>query len=227
MPDNITTMIAQDLINDDIPPLKIEDAAEKALHWMEDFRVSHLPVVNGTEFIGMISDTELLDLQDPDSPLGAHRLTLVKPVLHPGQHAYDVLKLMAELNLDVIAVTDENDRYLGAVTLPRLAEKMANMASIREPGGIIVLELNQADYSLSQIAQIVEGNDAKILSSYISSAPDSSQVDVTLKINREDLSRILQTFARYNYTVKATFHHSEFQDDLRRRYDEFMNFINL
>jgi acetoin utilization protein AcuB len=220
-------MLAQDLINDDIPPLKVEDSAQKALHWMEEFRVSHLPVVNGVQFVGMISDTELLDLQDPEAPIGAHRLTLVKPVLHPGQHAYDVLKLMAELNLDVIAVTDENERFLGSVTLPRLAEKLASMASIREPGGIIVLEVNQVDYSLSQIAQIVEGNDAKILSSYISSAPDSSQVDVTLKINREDLTRILQTFSRYNYTVKATFHHSEFQDDLRLRYDQFMNFINL
>ncbi len=220
-------MLARDLINDDIPPLKIEDSAEKALRWMDEFHVSHLPVVNGTEFIGMISDDELYDLNDHDAPLSMQKLALIKPHLHAGQHAYDVLKLMAELTLDVIAVTDETGNYLGSVTLPRLAEKLARLAAVREPGGILVLEVNKVDYSLSQISQIVEGNDAKILSAYVASVPDSTKVEVTLKLNRDDLTRILQTFSRYNYTVKATFHQSSYEEDMRGRYDEFMNYINM
>src|SRR3954469_11565140 len=111
-------MLANELINDNIPPLKIEDTAEKALKWMDEFHVSHLPVVNGTEFVGMISDDELYDLNDQDAPLSIQKLALVKPHLHASQHAYDVLKLMAELTLDVIAVTDEEGMYLGSVTLP-------------------------------------------------------------------------------------------------------------
>jgi len=220
-------MLARDLINDDIPPLKIEDSPEKALSWMEEFHVSHLPVVNGTEFVGMISDDELYDLHDQYTPLSAQKLALVKPHLHAGQHAYDVLKLMAELTLDVIAVTDEHGNYLGSVTLPRLAEKLARLAAVREPGGILVLEVNNVDYSLSQIAQIIEGNDAKILSAYVAPVPDSTKVEVTIKINRDDLTRILQTFARYNYTVKATFHQSSYEEDMRGRYNEFMNYINM
>lgn len=220
-------MLAKELINDDVPPLKIEDSVEKALAWMDEFHVSHLPLVNGTEFIGMISDDELYDLGDPESPIGTHKLALIKPMLHPGQHAYDVLKLMAELSLDVIAVSDDSGNFIGSVTLPRLAEKLSRLAAVREPGGILVLEVNNSDYSLSQISQIVEGNDARILSSYIAGAPDSNKVEVTLKINKEDLSRILQTFSRYNYVVKATFHQSSYEEDLRHRYDEFMNYISL
>ena len=220
-------MLAKELINDDVPPLKVEDSVERALAWMDEFHVSHLPLVNGTEFVGMISDDELYDLDEPDSPIGSHKLALVKPVLLPGQHAYDVLKLMAELSLDVIAVSDEEGNFIGSVTLPRLAEKLARLAAVREPGGILVLEVNNVDYSLSQIAQIVESNDARILSSYLSATADSNKVEITLKINKEDLSRILQTFNRYNYNVKATFHQSAFEEDLRHRYDEFMNYISL
>jgi acetoin utilization protein AcuB len=220
-------MTANDLITDDIPPLRIDDTAEKALRWMDEFRVSNLAVVNGTEFVGIISDTILLDFNDPDAPIGSQRLSLVRPVLQGTQHVYDALKLMAELNLDVIAVTDANGHYSGTISIQRLAERMASLAAVREPGGILELEVNSVDYSLSQIAQIVEGNDAKILSVYLSPTPEPSKIQVTLKINREDLTRILQTFARYNYTVLATHHQSEFTEDLKHRYDEFMNFINM
>ncbi|HLG03066.1 MAG TPA: CBS domain-containing protein [Bacteroidia bacterium] len=220
-------MTAIELINEDIPPLKIEDTALKALAWMHEFHVSNLAVVKGKEFIGMISEDELYDLDEPDAPIGSHRLTLIKPVLHSGQHVYDALRLMAELSLDVIAVTDENGKFLGSVTLPRLAEKLSRLAAVRSPGGILVLEVNNVDYSLSQISQIVEGNDAKILSCYVGSVPDSNKVEVTLKVNKDDLSRILQTFARYNYVVKATYHQSSYEEDMQQRYEEFMNYINM
>jgi hypothetical protein len=80
---------------------------------------------------------------------------------------------------------------------------------------------------LSEIARIVESNDAKILSSYISSHIDSTKLEVTIKINRTDLSAIIQTFNRYNYTIKASFHQSEYVDDLKDRFDSFMSFLNI
>lgn len=220
-------MLANDLISDDIPPLKVSDTGEKALRWMDEFRVAHLPVVNGTEFVGIVSDEDIYDLDAPAQELGAAKSPLIRPVLRPDQHAYDALKLMAELGFDLLAVTDEQGQYLGAITLRNLAVRLSEMAAIREPGGILVLDVNNADYSLAHIAQIVEGNDSKILSSYVRSLADSNRVEVTIKVNREDLTRILQTFARYNYTVKASFHQSEFFEDLKRRYDEFMNYINI
>ena len=99
--------------------------------------------------------------------------------------------------------------------------------SIKEFGGILILEMNQHDYSLTQIARIVEENNAKILSSYITSLPDSTQIEVTLKINTTDLDRIIQTFQRYDYTIKAMFQKGNFQDDLKKRYDELMNYLNM
>lgn len=101
------------------------------------------------------------------------------------------------------------------------------MASVQDPGGVIVLEVNQFDYSLAQISSIIEGNDAKILSCHVSSLPDSTKVEVTLKINVEDLSRILQTFNRYNYLVKASFQHTDFSGGMKNKLDEFLHFLNI
>jgi hypothetical protein len=87
--------------------------------------------------------------------------------------------------------------------------------------------LNQNDYALSEIAQIVETNDAKILSLYITSIPDSTMIELTLKINRMDIQPILQTFTRYEYTIKASFAEAEYYDDLLDRYNSLMNYLNI
>jgi hypothetical protein len=101
------------------------------------------------------------------------------------------------------------------------------MASVQNLGGVVVLEVNQADYSLTQIASIIEGNEAKILSAHVSSVPDSTKVEVTLKVNKEDLSRILQTFYRYNYVVKASFQNRDFESGMKNKLDEFLHFLNI
>jgi hypothetical protein len=108
-----------------------------------------------------------------------------------------------------------------------LMQLIVNTGSITEQGGILVLEVNRHDYSLAQIAQIVEGNDAKILSSFITSLPDSTKLEVTIKINLIELDRIIQTFERYGYTISASFQKSLFEDDTKLRYDALMNYLNL
>jgi hypothetical protein len=124
-------------------------------------------------------------------------------------------------------VLNEKEQYLGLIHLSTLLQYFAEMASMKESGGLLILELNLHDYSLSEIARIVESNDAKILSLYISSQVDSTKLELTIKINRTDLSGIIQTFTRYNYTIKASFHQSEYVDDLKDRFDSFMSFLNI
>lgn len=151
----------------------------------------------------------------------------IKPQIHQTQHAFDALKIMSGLHLTLIPVLDEKEHYLGNVTQKSVLDRLAGLSAVMELGGIIELEINKNDYSLTQIANIVEGNDAKILSSYVSSLPDTNKILVTLKINREDLSRILQTFYRYNYEVKASYHQAEYEDDLKNRFNEFIKYLNV
>ena len=220
-------MLAKELITDEIPPLRLTDTGTKALQWMDEFKVSHLPIVNKKEYLGVISDTDILDKNISDEAIGKHKISLVRPFIFEHQHIFEGIKLISKINLSIIPVVDKDQNYLGLITLNHLMRQIAQLAAIQEPGGIIVLELNTNDYALSQIAQIVEGNDAKILSCYFTFLPDSTKIEVTLKINKEDLSGILQTFQRYNYNVKASFHQSEFLDDLKNRFDYFINYLGV
>ena len=122
---------------------------------------------------------------------------------------------------------DENERYLGCTNIFELMTSIANTSSMKEKGGILILEVNQLDYSMAQIGQIVESNDAKILSSTILSDPSSTKLDVTLKINQEDLTSIIRTFERYDYVVKASFQNGVGTEDLQWRYDVLMNYLNF
>jgi predicted transcriptional regulator len=220
-------MISYKLITDEIPPLKTSDTAMLALQWMEEFKVSHLPIVDLKEYIGIISDSEIMDMNDLDKTLAECKLSLMRPFVYEDDHIYEVIKVVKNLQLTTVPVLSRNNEYLGTITLSRLVQSFADMASLTEAGGIIILELNTNDYSLTQIAGIVEGNDAKILSLYISSTADSTKMEVTIKVNRTDLSAILQTFYRYNYTVKASFNRSDFYDQYKQRFDSFMNYLNI
>lgn len=220
-------MRAGDLITDEIPTLNGSDNALFAMQLLDEFKMKHLPVVDGKRFLGMLSDSGVLDIANYEEPLRNQTDILQKMSVQKDQHVYDVVQVAAEFQLSAVPILDENQKYAGVVSIYCLVRELANIAAMKEPGGIIVLEMNQHDYSLSEIAQIVEGNDALILSANVTSTPNSTKVEVTLKINRSNIEPILQTFARYDYTISASFHQSSSDDMLSDRYDELMRYLKI
>ncbi|UKN01111.1 CBS domain-containing protein [Paracrocinitomix mangrovi] len=220
-------MRAGELISEIIPPLKSSETGEKAMGWMDELRVSHLPVVDGHDYKGLISENDIYDMADPSFKIKDSFPNLPKPFIYSDQHVYDVMKMIADLKITVVPILDENNHYIGCTDLLFLMSQITAVNSIKEPGSILVLIMNTHDYSLTQIARIVEENNAKVLSSFITSKEESTEIEVTLKINSENIDRIIQTFNRYNYTIKATFQKGAFQDDLKRRYDELMNYLKM
>lgn len=220
-------MLAKDLLNEQIPPLKTSDSVEKALSWMAEFKVSHLPIVNDVQFLGLISEEDLLECNTPTEAIGSLRLTLMNAFIYEWQHFYEIIRLIALQKLSVVPVIDQKNNYKGLVSMADLMTKMASLGAMDNPGGIIILEIGIRDYSLSEISRIIESNDASILSSYITSHVDSTKLELTLKINKTDLSAIIAAFERYNYTIKASYHESEFAQDTMDRYDQLMKYLNI
>ncbi len=226
--ENKNIMVAKDLISEVIPSLKTSDLGQTALNWMEIFRVSHLPIVNNLDFLGLISDADIYDMNQPDEPIGNHKLTLFKPYVDEDQHIFEVIGLASRLKLSVVPVLDSNNHFKGVITTSDLIRHLAGISSMDQPGGIIVLELIERDYSLSQIAQIIESNNVKVLSLYITSPPESTKLEVTLKLNTGDLASVIRTFERYNYEVKTWISGNDSMDHFySERFDSLMKYLNI
>lgn len=220
-------MTAEELITEDIPPLLHTDRGEKALAWMEECKVSHLPVLKNGNYVGTVSETLILDRQNLDETLDKLFDHLPRPYVFANAHIYEVLTKFSEHKTTVLPILDLQEKYLGCTDVHHLMQVIANTGSIKENGGILVLEVNANDYSMAQIAQIVEGNGAKILSSYILSSPDTTKIEVTLKINQIELDRIIRTFERYDYLIKASYQKGLYEEDMQFRFDALMNYLKF
>jgi len=220
-------MLAYELLSEEIPPLKLSDSGEQALLWMDEFKIRELPILSENVFVGLISEDDILDANKPEASFKDMQPDLKRICIDKDEHIYEVMGMMSINKLTVLPVVDDDKNYLGLISADILIEKIAQLAAIKDPGGILQLDLNVNDYSLSKIAAIVESNDAKILSSYVFTHEDSTKMSLTFKINKTDLSGIIQSFVRYDYTVSASFHQSEMEEEIKRRYNEFIHFLNM
>ena len=220
-------MIARELITNDVPPIRSSETVEKALNWLDEFKVTHLAVVDGAQYQGLISENILYDAASSDITIAELNVTLNRPFIYEDRHIYEVMKMVSDMQLSIAPILDKNDNYIGLTTLPSLMHLISNTSSISEPGSVIVLELNQNDYSLGHLAQIIEGDDTKILSTYITSSTDSTLMEVTIKVNRNNIQGVLQALARYDYVVNASYSEIDYQEDMKDRFESLMKYLDM
>lgn len=199
---------------------------EDALSVMQDAFVRQLPVTDAEgSFLGMVSEGQLLDLDDMDVPLQG--IASQGETLHPDTHFFDILKLVALSKTQVLPVVDEKHMLVGSISCESVITHLAGESSVAEPGGIIVLELKAINYSLAEISRIVESNSAVILHSYVTPRADREKILVTIKVNKIDLKEVIATFERFEYEIVAVFHISDHEEGLRERYESLMLYLNV
>lgn len=221
-------MLAKEIISQWMIPLQETDTVERANQLMFDFKVNHLPIVsNEQKFIGLITDQDIIEVIDYSLPISQITLKLVNSFVYHNQHIYDVLALFHYQNLSIIPVVDENNYYLGLIKLTDLLHQMADITAITESGSIIVIEINRNDNSLAHIAQIVESENAQILSSYTRYFAESTKMEVTLKLNKNNINQIVAALLRYKYIIKATFNQVDNNSDIANRYELLMNYLSF
>jgi acetoin utilization protein AcuB len=221
-------MIAEELINQMIPPLKTSDSGEKAVRWMEEFRVNQLPVVKNRQYMGMVSEENIIENNARSTTLAQVPLGFEEVFVQHYQHFYTVMEVAIRNKIQVVPVLDEHQEFLGVITVNDTIAAFGQMSALQGQGGILVLNMNERDYSLSEISRHVEENNAKILSAYVSPDElDGYKIKVTLKINTMDLNRIIATFERFNYRIIAQFHDAAELKDDQDRLDLLMKYINI
>lgn len=219
-------MVAENLISTAVLPLRTSDTGKIALAAMEDFNVRHLPIVNDQQLLGVISEEDII-IHNIKEPVGSYELSLTKASVKTTDHLYEVMRLLAEHQLTVVPVVDAEGNYRGMISLEDILNFFAKTAAFSESGSIVVLEFQRRSYSLAEIARLVEAEHASILSTFVTSDPEASTVEVTLKINRQDIHSILNAFQRFGYEIKAAFNEEEYLESLQDRYNALMNYLNV
>lgn len=221
-------MIAEDLINHMIPPLKGTDDAHKAIVWMEEFRCNYMPVVEDGKLLGFISEEIILETNQIEKSVKDFNLVGQNCYVHMDTHFYDILKVAADHKLQVVAVLNEDLSYAGLITVQDTLTSFAQTAAVQLPGGILVLSMNHVDYSLSTISRLIEENHAKVLSSIVKEDPlDSTKLRLTLKINQVDLLRIVATLERFGYRVIGRYQETKPVEDGKDRIDMLLRYLDI
>lgn len=220
-------MFAAEIISDAIPSLRTDDTVQKALDRMNDFKLKHLPVVNEVTLLGLVSEDDLLNIDNHDTLLSDSAVNILNVFVLSNVHTYDVIRLLSQLKLTAVPVLDQQKNYLGLISINNMVNAVAEQYAVNEPGGIIVLEISNRDNSLAHIAQIVEADNAQVLSSYVNSFENSTRLEVTLKVNKTEITSLVASFERYDYLVKEVYNNTQIDDGSQERYDSFMNYLNV
>jgi CBS domain-containing protein len=220
-------MLAKTILTTEITPLRMSDTGLTALSQMDEYKVNHLPVVTDAGLVGLLSESDIMQLQDTEEAFEKLQLAFSQVFVEEERHILDVFRIVAAHNLSLLPVVNAKNQYVGCITLQKLMQSFATIDPIKNAGGIIVLQINLRDYNLVEIAGIAEANDAKIMGLYTYSSDDSMKLEVTLKMNSLDISAILLTFSRYNYLIKASFGQSDLDNLLRDRYEALMSYLNI
>ncbi len=220
-------MTARTLIAHDIPALTVEQTGREAFHMLNDYHVKHLPVVDNGKLVGLLSEEDIFN-HKLASPLSEHDFS-VMPLfqVHESKHIFEIIKIMGDHRLTVIPVVDAEGKYLGLVQQNDVLRYFAHTASLTEHGAVLVLEMPRRDYALSTIARIFEEEKVNILSAFVTSLPNPEQVELTLKLDRHDLSRAMASLERHEFEVKETFGETDRSELLRDRYDALMHYLNV
>lgn len=216
-------MFAQQLLSNEVFPLKKSDTSEAALHFMQDWNVRNLPVIENGKLLGYVDENALTD---DDKKIEA-LLSSQEPIrLKPDTHLFDILKIMHDNALSTIALVDNDENYIGCIVFDELMKLSFTNSGLSQTGGIIVLEMNARNYSLAEIARISEVNGLKILQSQIESLSDADNtILVSLKFNSFDLQYTLATFKRFNYKIYFSTY-SEIDESQENRINWLLKYIN-
>ncbi len=219
-------MLNKELISTSIPSLNLHDSAFHAMELMNEYLVKQLPVVEQNKYLGLVFEEDLLNIDDSTTldTLSSH---FSQVSVHGNMHFIEAVQTANDYHLNVVPVVEKESEYSGVIVVPELLRQLGKVTGASDPGGLIVLEMEQRNFSFAEISKLIETNDAQItqLNTSWDSATDS--FIVTIKINKFEISDIVATFQRYDYQVKYYFGEELYENELRDNYDHLMNYLSI
>jgi acetoin utilization protein AcuB len=220
-------MLTRELLSQTLPSLHLSDKVYQALQLMNDNQVAHLPIVEADKFIGLISEDDLLQAENDNDTLDLLQQSFAALSVKENEHFLKAVQMAADNGLSVVPVISEENELIGTVSYNDLLKHASGFMSLNEPGGLIVLEMESNQYSFNEISKLVETNDAQITQLNTSNDAESGMMQVTIRVNKPEISDIIATFQRYEYNIKYFFGEEQYANELRSNYDNLMNYLKI
>jgi CBS domain containing-hemolysin-like protein len=212
-------------ITNDFKAIDSQDTIADVQDFFNDLHFSHFPVIEDGIYIGSIAADDIVTFET-DKKIADYRFTLEGFFVRTNTIWLDVLEIFAKNHTNLVPVLDENNKYVGYYEIEDIMRFFHETPFLKEPGGIIIVKKAVLDYSMSQITQIVESNNGKLLGLFISEA-DVESVQVTLKITLGAMNEIIQTFRRYNYEIISEHQEDNYINNLKERSDYLDKYLNI
>ncbi|CAM3797701.1 CBS domain-containing protein [Flavobacterium cucumis] len=212
-------------INNEIKPLKHTDTIADAQDLFTDFPYTHFPVTEEGVYVGCVSK-ESIEFLKSDMLVNENRFHFERFFVRSSVIWLDVLEIFAKNETNLIPVLDEKNNYLGYYELEDIIRFFHETPFLKEEGGIIVVEKESDQFTMSQITQIVESNNAKILGLFISKIA-GNKIEITIKISQSGLNDIIQTFRRYEYEIISEHQEDSYLNSLKERSDYLDKYLNI
>jgi len=220
-------MLTGDLHSQVLPYLHLHDKVYQALQMMNESHVSHLPIVDGEKFVGLISEDDLLQVDNDNLELKELQQSFSLNSVKENEHFLKAVQLAVENGYSVVPVVNEENEITGTVAYADLLKQASSFMNVNDPGGLIVLEMEAKDYSFNAISRIIESNDAQIKQLNTTTDSQTGLTQVTIKVDKPEISDIVATFQRYEYNVKYYFGEELYENELRNNYDNLMNYLKI
>ena len=220
-------MLTGNLHTQTLPYLRLSDKIFQALELMNENHVEHLPIVDGDKYIGIISEEDLSQADNDHSTLEQFQQSISNAAVKDDEHVLKAIQIAVQNGLTVVPIVGDDNELLGVVTYSDLLKYSSEFMSLNEPGGLIVLEIESKNYSFNEISRLVEANDAQIKQLNTNVDPETGLMEVTIKINKVEVSDLVATFQRHEYNVKYYLGEELFENELKTNYDNLMNYLKI
>ena len=220
-------MLTGDLLSTSLPILHLQDKIFNVLQMMNDCHVSQLAVADEEKFAGIVSEDFLMQAPDDTREIREIKEGFQFLYVNEKEHFLKALQVAVDNKLSIVPVIGENNELLGVVSYRELLKKASEFINVKEAGGLIVLEMESNNYSFTELSRLVETNDAQITQLNTFTDPATGLMQVTIKINKAEVSDIVATFQRHEYIVIYYFGEELYENELRSNYDNLMNYLKL
>ena len=222
-------MLAKDILSQSFTPLVSSDKVSSALAKMEAWQTANISVIEPTtkKVIGQITLDMLMELPDEYQKLS--EIELQPPIyVFEYQHLFEVARQMLSKEVRFIAVVDSSESIIGILEKKDLLEAFFDMLNISTHGSVISVDVSEADYTLTELVNIIEAESAKILGLTVEhSRGEESGIQVSIKLNLEDTTAVVSSLKRHGYITTSENRDDLLQIDMSSRADELLRYLEL